>query len=421
MEETTEIRKTEQMPAEKPDEKPKKKKLSKKKIALFVAAALILVPLGSCVYGALTYKPTLNGTAASMGEIRSTVSFSANVAGDGREKYPVSETTEVEKVYFEAGDSVQAGDLIVKFDNSSAVDAYKKATINYETARLQLNETEKDYWELKEDLDECIEDIEFYKEKWKDYEDSSDPDDVALYNNYFSKWEAAKTQKETLEKQIPSADYIKIQQLNFELTQMNLDEAEETYNNLPQDIYAQHDGVIESIGVTDYGTAAKGTVAVSILTAESNTVEFNIGRYDIGDIQVGQKATATIGGVEYTGTVTHIDSVAKDDSVRAEVTLDNADGVVPGISAELDIETYFNENCLTIPIEASKTDRTGDYCYVARDNGDGTYRPEKVYIATGNSSLTDVEVLEGLNEGDIVITNPPANIDSMTSASLILA
>ena len=94
---------------------------------------------------------------------------------------------------------------------------------------------------------------------------------------------------------------------------------------------------------------------------------------------------------------------------------------MPGISAELDIETYLNENCLTIPIEASKTDRTGDYCYVARDNGDGTYRPKKVYITTGNSSLTSVEVLEGLNEGDIVITNPPANIENMTSASLILA
>lgn len=69
---------------------------------------------------------------------------------------------------------------------------------------------------------------------------------------------------------------------------MSLDEAEDVYNNLPQDIYAKNDGVIETIGVTDC-TAAKGTVAVSILTSESNTVEFNIGRYDIGDIQVGQK------------------------------------------------------------------------------------------------------------------------------------
>ena len=100
MEEKTEIQKTEQLPAEKPAETPKKKKLSKKKIALIVAAALILVPLGSCVYGTLTYKPSLNGAAASMGEIRSTVSFSANVAGEGREKYPVPETTEVEKVYY---------------------------------------------------------------------------------------------------------------------------------------------------------------------------------------------------------------------------------------------------------------------------------------------------------------------------------
>ena len=68
MEEKTEIQKTEQLPAEKPAETPKKKKLSKKRSRSIVAAALILVPLGSCVYGTLTYKPSLNGAAASMGE-----------------------------------------------------------------------------------------------------------------------------------------------------------------------------------------------------------------------------------------------------------------------------------------------------------------------------------------------------------------
>ena len=84
-----------------------------------------------------------------------------------------------------------------------------------------------------------------YTHLWKDYEDyeiinpDADEDEIEanrLYNNYYSKWEAAKTEKESLEKQIPSADYIKIQQLNFELTKMSLDEAEDVYNNLPQDI-----------------------------------------------------------------------------------------------------------------------------------------------------------------------------------------
>ena len=400
-------------------EKPKKK-WSKKKIALAVVAALILVPLGSCVYSAVTYKPTLHGAAAAMGEIRSSVSFSANVADNGLDKYPVTETTEVQKVYFQVGDSVKAGDLLVKFDNSDTINAYKRAMISYETARLNLNQVESDYWELKEDLDDCIEDIEFYKKKWKDYEDSHDPEDVALYNNYFAKWEAAKTKKETLEKQILSEDQIKVQQLNFELTQMTLDEAEKTYKNLPADIYAKHDGIIQAIGVADYGTAPKGTVAVAVKTVETDVVTFNIGRYDIGDIQLGQPATATIGGKDYTGTVTHIDPVATNDSVKAEVTLDSAEGVVPGISAELEIETYLNENCLTIPIEAAKTDRQGDYCYVLTPNEDGTYLPVKTYITVGNSSISAVEVLEGLSEGDIVATSMPANIDTITSANLLL-
>ena len=181
--------------------------------------------------------------------------------------------------------------------------------------------------------------------------------------------------------------------------------------------------IAKDVKVGDTVVSSSSTTETMCIIYDLSYLEMtlDVDELDILDIQVGQKATATIGGVEYPGTVTHIDSVAKDDSVRAEVTLDNPEGVVPGISAELDIETYLNENCLTIPIEASKTDRTGDYCYVARDNGDGTYRPEKVYITTGNSSLTSVEVLEGLNEGDIVITNPPANIENMTSASLILA
>ena len=427
MEETTE-----KLPVQSPEvpetpAKPKKK-MSKKKIALIIVAVLILVPLASCVYGAMTYKPTLTGTAAATGAVQSTVSFSANVASNGSDRYPVTENTEVSKVHVEVGDSVSAGDLLVEFDNSEAIDNYKRATINYETARLNLNEIETDYWDLKEDLEDLNDDIEFYKEKWKQYENyaeiggSTDPDDIeanALYNNYYNRWEAARDQRDALEEQIPTADYIRIQQLNFELNQMTLDDAEEVYNNLPSNIYAEHDGIVTAVGVTDYGAAAKGTIAVAVDTSETDTVEFNIGRYDIGDIQVGQSAVATIGGVEYTGTVTHIDTVAQNDSVHAEVTLDNAEGIIPGISAELEIETYNNPSCLTIPIESVKTDRTGDYCYVLKQNDDGTYRPEKTYITVGNSSLTSMEVLDGIAEGELVVTNPPSSIDSITSANLI--
>ena len=228
MEETTE-----KLPAQSPEvpetpAKPKKK-MSKKKIALIIVAVLILVPLASCVYGAMTYKPTLTGTAAATGAVQSTVSFSANVASNGSDRYPVTENTEVAKVHVEVGDSVSAGDLLVEFDNSEAIDNYKRATINYETARLNLNEIETDYWDLKEDLEDLNDDIEFYKEKWKQYEKYAEDvgtEEYNWYNNYYNRWEAARDQRDALEEQIPTADYIRIQQLNFELNQMTLDDAE---------------------------------------------------------------------------------------------------------------------------------------------------------------------------------------------------
>ena len=58
---------------------------------------------------------------------------------------------------------------------------------------------------------------------------------------------------------------------------------------------------------------------------------------------------------------------------------------------------------------------------IALLEADVNFKIVKNFIKTVTERAVGTEVLEGLNEGDIVITNPPANIENMTSASLILA
>lgn len=396
-----------------------KKKLTKKRIFMGIGVILLAL-LGSCVYTAMTTKPTIPATTVGYGEITSTLSSKATVSSDGLEEYIVPETTEVAKVYFKNGDPVKAGDLIVEYDNSTALNTYKRAAIAYEQSRLSLAETERKYFDLKEDLDETIENIEFYRTKWKQWEDHTDPEGVANYNTYFTKWEAAKQQKKALEDSIPSADFIKSQQLSFELAKMTLDEAEEVKNSLPSNIVAKSDGVIQSIAVKDYGTAPKGTVAVAVKTTNTDTVDFTIGRYDVTKVQVGMPAIVTIGTREYTGQVSHIDPVAgADSSIKAKVKLDDPTGIVPGISADLEIEIYHAENVLTLPIEAVKTDRSGDYCYILNQNEDGTYTPVRTYITIGQSSNMAIEVLEGISEGQMIASNPAQNIEMMPIVNII--
>ena len=59
-----------------------------------------------------------------------------------------------------------------------------------------------------------------------------------------------------------------------------------------------------------------------------------------------------------------------------------------------------SENTLMVPIAAVNTDQAGDFCYVVKD---GVL--ERREITAGLSSEDSIEIVEGLEEGDIVLTD----------------
>ena len=59
-----------------------------------------------------------------------------------------------------------------------------------------------------------------------------------------------------------------------------------------------------------------------------------------------------------------------------------------------------SENTLVIPIAAINTDQSGDFCFVVRDG-----ILERHDVVAGLSSEDSIEILEGLEEGDIVLTD----------------
>ena len=87
--------------------------------------------------------------------------------------------------------------------------------------------------------------------------------------------------------------------------------------------------------------------------------------------------------------------------MTAEVHIENPDeNIILGIEADVDIYTEEKENVLLIPIEAFYSDDMGDYCYTIAGG-----LVEKKYIKVGILSDTFVEIAEGINKGDIVITD----------------
>lgn len=139
---------------------------------------------------------------------------------------------------------------------------------------------------------------------------------------------------------------------------------------------------------------------------EEICVEFQASKYDLEELQLGQKAIVDVSGKKYEGTVSKINRMAQPNSsgipmVGARVHIENPDeNIFLGIEAKLTIITAEEEGVLLLPVEAVNIDNNGSFCFII-ENGILT----KKYITTGISSIEYIQILEGLAEGDEVVTS----------------
>jgi HlyD family secretion protein len=89
------------------------------------------------------------------------------------------------------------------------------------------------------------------------------------------------------------------------------------------------------------------------------------------------------------------------------ITLDRSPaGLLPGMTAEVEIRDGRRRDVLAIPTEAIGVDRGRKYCHVV-----GPDRLERRAIETGGCSANLIEVTAGLGEGDTVVLSPTLDPD----------
>ena len=212
--------------------------------------------------------------------------------------------------------------------------------------------------------------------------------------------------------------YAKQQQAdNMQSAQITAEEAAEKLAKGQEGVKAEFGGIVTKIatmsssanasaggGLLEGATVSEGTELFTIESNQQVKVDISITKYDLAKIAVGQKADITIADQKYEGEVTKINKVAANNSqgspvVGVEVHINNPDsGIYLGVEAQVVIHTNCAQDVITLPVEIVNTDRNGDFCYVV-ENGVVTMRR----ITTGISSDTDVEVTDGLKEGDLVV------------------
>jgi Cu(I)/Ag(I) efflux system membrane fusion protein len=166
-----------------------------------------------------------------------------------------------------------------------------------------------------------------------------------------------------------------------------------------------------------------GTALYRIADLSTVWVMADIYEQDLSRIRVGQPARVTIDAFPdriFSAKVAFIyptlDSATRTTPIR--VVLANPGGLLrPGMFAHVDVTTGGGMERLTVPTSAVLDN--GSQQFVLLDLGGGKFKPKAV--KPGLRGTDDVEILDGLNEGDKVVTSANFLIDSESNLKSALS
>ena len=193
---------------------------------------------------------------------------------------------------------------------------------------------------------------------------------------------------------------------SYESTQLTQQDTIDKLEAAKEGVKADFNGVVTEVAVVEGATVTAGTKMVTMANLEDVQVALSVSKSDLPKIAVGQKVDISINGKAYDGEVTKISGNATKNSngvavVETIIKVTNPDNdIILGVEATNKIHAEKADNTIVLPYEYIQTDAEGDYVYVV-ENGVVTRKN----VTVGISTSTEAQVIEGLSEGDEVISS----------------
>jgi len=181
--------------------------------------------------------------------------------------------------------------------------------------------------------------------------------------------------------------------------------------------YAPQAGVIAMLNIREGFFVKPGTSMMSIGVLDEVWVQAEIFERQAEQVQVGLPVTMTLAyvpGREWLGKVDYIyptlDAATR--TLRVRLRFNNKDRVLmPNMFTQVVIHANSEKPVLLLPREA--VIRTGDMNRVVLALGEGAFK--SVAVKTGRSDDDNIEILEGVDEGDNIVVSAQFLIDSESS------
>ena len=315
---------------------------------------------------------------------------------------------------------IAAGRLAVAYAQQQLADAQQRSEIKIANAEYTVQKAlDKKYNALLDYMSERISADE-YQQAVRDWEAAVLDFEMAKVSAAQSVSDAEnklKNARETLEEMLAGADSLQValKQSELDSARVALNKALEQLESAKEGypIVAPFDGVVAKVNVNQGDEVNANTVVIELIDSSAFEMSAIVDEIDVANLKLGQKATVTLDAfsdLELIGSVSSISAFSQTQSgvvsypISISLIVPENIQLLQGMSATATIEINLASNALLVPKKAISG--TGDRAMVMV-MVDGQAQPRMVTV--GATDGTQTEVVNGLQEGDVVVVNVAAS------------
>jgi len=389
---------------------------------------IVLLGISVLVIGALVYLYASRSGKPRLKVDPSRMTFSKVGYGEFREYYPFDAKVEpvttvyldvetggrVEQIFAEGGKFVNKGDLILRFSNASlqrsSIETESRLLENLDIQRNTMFTREQNTLIQKENVLNLEYQISELERKYRRYQGLGDYSSVIPEEEFQRvKDELAykRKQKELLEERIRQEErlsQIQLEQANKSVERLNksMDLLAKTVESL--DVRAPISGYLSSIDAEVGQNIGPGKRIGQIDLLDKLKLRAGIDQYYISKVALGTRGKFSLEGNTYAVEVQKIYPEVKEDKLTVDMAFvgEMPQGIKRGQTVTVELDFSETGKSLVVPKGGFYNQTNGRWVYLLAEDRQSAYRTN---IRTGRQNPHDVEILEGLREGDWIITS----------------
>jgi RND family efflux transporter MFP subunit len=200
---------------------------------------------------------------------------------------------------------------------------------------------------------------------------------------------------------------------NYESLKNSLATLKEQYNMSL--IYSPIEGYVEDIIQKKGELASPGMELMQIVDLDNLYVTAMLSEAYIPVVNTGEEVTVTFptfSNLKMERPITRIGNVINQQNrtFKVEIKIPNPERKLkPNLLANITINDYNKDQAIVVPSMVIREDLVGSYLYIVEKNG-SNYISKKKYVEVGRSYQDQTEVLSGISEEDMIITDGYSNV-----------